>query len=778
MKKLLFLLTLVIVAGLTACNDPNSSTDGPKEPTPTITSITFDANGGTGGQTATVNATVGQPMPALTAAQPPTKSGEHFTGYWDAKTGGTQYYKQDLTSARSWDKDTIEYKLCAQWSIIPLTTITFNANGGTGTMENQQIKAGDSASLTANAFTRTGYTFAGWNTKNDGSETSYTDEESYTAGATTASVILYAKWTPKTYTVSFDNTGGTGGQTATVTATFDQPMPAISAVPTPSTAEYIFTGYYDAQTGGKMYYNTDKSSASNWDKDANATLYARFASLSKTPAPQSVVSLVQSETVTQASNFTYEEILKMTRDAIDLAGGLNDIVHSGDVVVLKPNVICTVYNWGSNEADNLNTHIPELVNGVCTDKRVVQAVAQIVREIIGTYDSTTGRSKIMVIEGPGKSSQTGTTWHHFRNIGYTDINGNSLIPNVDQVILLDQEGGAYSAGQGENHTAYVTQLTLPGFVYNGAENNYLTYYKNDGKYWVNKKMLEADALICLPVVKSHWNATVTGAIKNIGIGAAPPKIYGNGLNDGGRNNMVNHSSTLLQDWIVDYFSCLPADFVVMDGLQGLQNGPLPGGQGETNALTPNQKNLRSILASKDALAIDTVAANIIGWDYTTIPYMTKLNTKGEVYARGEIGKSNPRKIILRGNPKDIVVLGNKKVDDVDVRGDYNSNNQDPGNPGKKLTAAQKTPPTLSINSAAFSGTNLDLKLTLSSGENNAVVKIDVYVDNAYKGSFNTDTGMLGISLDVSDLAAGSHNIEVRAFTKYLFCDTTTTTATK
>jgi hypothetical protein len=282
-------------------------------------------------------------------------------------------------------------------------------------------------------------------------------------------------------------------------------------------------------------------------------------------------------------------------------------------------------------------------------------------------------------------------------------------------------------------------------------------------------MYEADALICIPVVKSHWNATVTGAVKNIGIGAAPPRIYGIGGGDVGRNNMVNHSSVLLHDWIADYFACLPADFVVMDGLQGLQNGPLPGGSNEDTALTPNQKNLRTILASKDALAIDIVEANIIGWDYTTVPYLMKLA------ARGEVGpKPNGRIIPLRGNPKDIVVLGNVKVDD--IRGNYNSTNQDPNNPGVKLSAAQKTLPTVEINSAAFTKSGLNLNMSLSSGSDNKVVKIDVYINGAYTKSFNA--GLTGISLDASSLAEGSHNIEVRAFTEYMYSASAATTAVK
>jgi hypothetical protein len=229
--------------------------------------------------------------------------------------------------------------------------------------------------------------------------------------------------------------------------------------------------------------------------------------------------------------------------------------------------------------------------------------------------------------------------------------------------------------------------------------------------------------------------------------------------------MVNHDSINLHEWIADFFSCLPVDFVVMDGLQGLDNGPGTGNS--LAALQAKQKNLRSILASKDPLAIDIVEANLMNWDYTTVPYMTYLAAKGQLG-----GKPNGRTIPLRGDTKNIVVLGNKKVDD--IRTNFNGYLPPPG--GDKLTTAQLTKPTVTINSAAFSGANLNLALTLSTGDNNSVVKIDVYIDGAYRESFNN--GMTNVSLDTSSLAAGSHNIEVWAYTQFMSSAAATVAAVK
>lgn len=80
----------------------------------------------------------------------------------------------------------------------PGVTISFNANGGTGTMDMQKIDAGQSANLTANTFTRTDYVFTGWNTKADGTGTTYADASLYTAPVSEDNkiVVLYAQWVP------------------------------------------------------------------------------------------------------------------------------------------------------------------------------------------------------------------------------------------------------------------------------------------------------------------------------------------------------------------------------------------------------------------------------------------------------------------------------------------------------------------------------------------------------------------------------------------------------
>lgn len=94
-------------------------------------------------------------------------------------------------------------------------TVTFNPNGGTGTMQPQTFTEGEAQALNRNAFTYDGYTFIGWNTVQSGSGISYPDGQTITA---TMDMILYAQWT--------SNGASGGGQQGGDTPTPEPPVPA------------------------------------------------------------------------------------------------------------------------------------------------------------------------------------------------------------------------------------------------------------------------------------------------------------------------------------------------------------------------------------------------------------------------------------------------------------------------------------------------------------------------------------------------------------------------
>ena len=95
---------------------------------------------------------------------------------------------------------TVSYEDVASCTYI----VQFDSNGGTGTMSDQTFTCDGAHELTPNSFSRTGYTFAGWNTEDDGSGDSYTNQQSVTDLTSNGETItLYAQWTPTQYTITY-----------------------------------------------------------------------------------------------------------------------------------------------------------------------------------------------------------------------------------------------------------------------------------------------------------------------------------------------------------------------------------------------------------------------------------------------------------------------------------------------------------------------------------------------------------------------------------------------
>ena len=157
----------------------------------------------------------------------------------------------------------------ATWTTYYYKYVTFNANGGSGSMNKQTVE--NSGKLTANAFSRTGYTFDGWATSSTGSKAYNNQGDISATSGSKGNVTLYARWKANTYTVTLNQQSGTGGS-ASVTATYAAAMPSMTV---PTRTGYTFQGYFTEANGkGTKYYNANGSSAKNWDKTAATTLYA------------------------------------------------------------------------------------------------------------------------------------------------------------------------------------------------------------------------------------------------------------------------------------------------------------------------------------------------------------------------------------------------------------------------------------------------------------------------------------------------------------------------
>ena len=165
--------------------------------------ITYNGNGNIGGSVPGITSKA-HGINATLATNSLTKTGYTANG-WNTDSAGTGTH---YNNGASYSSNT-NVTLYAQWTANTYY-VKFNGNGSTsGSMNNQTFTYDVAQNLTANAFSKTGYTFAGWATSASGSVV-YADKASVknltnTNGST---VNLYAKWNTVTYTITYNGNGG------------------------------------------------------------------------------------------------------------------------------------------------------------------------------------------------------------------------------------------------------------------------------------------------------------------------------------------------------------------------------------------------------------------------------------------------------------------------------------------------------------------------------------------------------------------------------------------
>ncbi|MBO5280596.1 MAG: InlB B-repeat-containing protein [Clostridia bacterium] len=213
--------------------------------------VTFNANGGTT-PTASKTVTNGSTYGTLPT---PTRTGYTFAGWYTAASGGTKITSSSTVSI------TANQTLYAHWTA-KYYTVTFNANGGVVLLTSKNVTY-DSTYGTLPNPDRPGYIFAGWYTSASGG----TKVTSDTKVSITANQTLYAHWTARTFTISFDANGGTNAPAAQ-TKTFDIVLTLTTDVPTRS--GYVFKGWALSADRTDVSY----APGGNFSTNDNVTLYA------------------------------------------------------------------------------------------------------------------------------------------------------------------------------------------------------------------------------------------------------------------------------------------------------------------------------------------------------------------------------------------------------------------------------------------------------------------------------------------------------------------------
>ncbi|MBQ9016978.1 InlB B-repeat-containing protein, partial [Candidatus Saccharibacteria bacterium] len=200
-------------------------------------------------------------------------------------------------------------------------TVRFNANGGTGSMNNQTITVGTATNLTMNSFTRSGYMFLGWSTDSSATTPTYKDGESVTdiSGFNTT-LDLYAIWGQSTGNMQeFQCTSLTPNTTTYLTDTRDNQVYSVYRWPTTGAAgtDYptnmagaclmtkdLSLGYV---TGGSVTKGNDltlTTADSNFDTNASNSSYETI-SLSGTQTVTARTGTSDWDTTNSYTNMQY-----------------------------------------------------------------------------------------------------------------------------------------------------------------------------------------------------------------------------------------------------------------------------------------------------------------------------------------------------------------------------------------------------------------------------------------------------------------------------------------
>ncbi len=135
--------------------------------------------------------------------------GYHLDGF--TVIGVTPQWEDPENPARASQQVIIRGKAeITAWSEHNVYTVVFDANGGEGTMDRQDMVYGEPQDLFPVRFSRTGNVFDGWNMAPDGSGTAYRDGQRVQnlTDRHKATVTLYARWKPVQYRIDYELNGG------------------------------------------------------------------------------------------------------------------------------------------------------------------------------------------------------------------------------------------------------------------------------------------------------------------------------------------------------------------------------------------------------------------------------------------------------------------------------------------------------------------------------------------------------------------------------------------
>ncbi len=260
-----------VAAGFSGCSDPVQSPllkeikeEVEEAKTPPTYKVTYLPNGADGGEVPVDPSSYkqGEKVTVLKNTNGLTKTGKNFYYWAEDENGDGKYYFPEATFIMG----SANVSLYAVWTDQTIYTVTFDSKGGSAVAA-QIILEGGTATQPSPSPTRTGYTFGGWY-----QEEEYINSWNFITMPINGNLTLYAKWTAKEYTVTFDAEGGTA-EPASVQVTFDEEYPTLATTEKPG---YVFAGWWTGDNGTGSQVTGGSTTVAT---DSDHTLYAKWTTM-------------------------------------------------------------------------------------------------------------------------------------------------------------------------------------------------------------------------------------------------------------------------------------------------------------------------------------------------------------------------------------------------------------------------------------------------------------------------------------------------------------------
>ena len=270
-------------------------------------SITYNLNGG---NNSTLNPTEYNYDSETIALANPSRTGYTFLGWFSTST-----FEEETRVTSILTHSYGDVELYAKW-VANKVTVSYNANEGEGTMTDSELTYNGAAQeLKENAFSRTGYTFAGWKDKNGNTFTNipasyFTEEEK--------ELTLYAQWNVNSYALSYNSNGGTAKETVNVN--YGEVL--ADYLPTDLTKTgYEFAGWY---------YDAELKNIANATDTMPASATTLFAKWNEAEVELKIVINIQNpdnlENYTKFNEYTYDTYKTNEKVNLDtLVDGIIDV---------------------------------------------------------------------------------------------------------------------------------------------------------------------------------------------------------------------------------------------------------------------------------------------------------------------------------------------------------------------------------------------------------------------------------------------------------------------